>query len=67
MSAESPEQTAEQALAQDLYAAAHKFDHAGAVEVIALRLSLFRQRLLQQQLELKLRQRQRRAGKAVSS
>jgi hypothetical protein len=64
MSAESPEQT-EQALAQDLYAAAHKFDHTSAVEVIALRLSLFRQRLLQQQLELKLRQRQRRPGKAV--
>ena len=55
----------ETALAHDLYTAAHKFDHDGALEVIGLRLQLFRQQILQQQLELQLRQRRRRAGKAA--
>lgn len=53
------------AVAQDLYTAAHKFDHDGAVEFIQLYLRLYRGQILQQQLELQLRQRRRRAGKAA--
>ena len=53
------------ALARDLYAAAHKFDEAGAIEFIRLYLRLYRQQIQQDQLEQQLRQRRRRAGKAA--
>ena len=67
MSAESPAQSpvlAERALAQDLYDAAHKFDHDGAVEFIALYLRLYRQQLGQEQLELQLRRRVRKRARS---